>query len=181
MARVPEWPRPMTIINDKANLLLALARLKSPRLGSAGDMEFVVRLPAGLKRCARRPGALGHHGVGQPRLPATLSNKSRHGRLERAHHIGPCFGDDFELDPEDIEYALERDREDLAQVCAMNQTAFYQSVLKDDNERHVCGLKAIYSALYTLQDSATQGEILDLDDAHDPAGGVVTFTSIALR
>ena len=63
----------------------------------------------------------------------------------------------------------------------MDHTAFYQSVLKDDNERHVCGLKAVYSALYTLQDSATQGEILHHDHAHDPAGGVVTFTSVALR
>lgn len=95
-------------------------------------------------------------------------------------HIGPCFGDDFEIDDDDIAYAQKRDREDLAHACTIDPAAFYRSVMKDDNERHICGHKAIYSALYTLEGSVTKGEILHHDHAHDPAGGVVTFSSVAL-
>lgn len=96
-------------------------------------------------------------------------------------HIGPCFGDDFEIDDDDIAYAEERDREDLAHVISMDTSAFFRSVMRDDNERHVCGYKAMYSAMWTLEGTATEGEMLHHDHAHDPSGGVVTFASLALR
>ena len=35
-------------------------------------------------------------------------------------HIGKCFGDDFDLEDDDIAYAEERDREDLAHACALD-------------------------------------------------------------
>lgn len=96
-------------------------------------------------------------------------------------HIGPCFGDDFELDDDDIAYAQERDREDLKHACSINPKEFYRSVMRDDNERHVCGHKAMYSAMKALEGTVTEGEILHHDYAHDPSGGVVTFASVALR
>jgi len=66
-------------------------------------------------------------------------------------------------------------------VNEVNAEGFYSSVMKDGNQRKVCGLNCIYSALRTLDGIATIGEPLHYDYAEDPAGGIVSFASIALR
>jgi len=56
---------------------------------------------------------------------------------------------------------------------------WYASVMKDMNQRRVCGLNAIYAALKTLDGAADRGEFLKYGYAPDPAGGIVSFAGIA--
>ena len=96
-------------------------------------------------------------------------------------HVGRCFGDDVDIDVGVVDQVAQRDHEDMTHIESIDADAFYRSVMQDQNARHVCGLKAIYAGLYTLQDSVTRCETLHYDYAHDPAGGIVSFTSMALR
>ena len=94
-------------------------------------------------------------------------------------HVGPRFGDSFDIDDRMLDAVKARDTEDLA--CALNLDAdrWYASVMKDGNQRRVCGLNAIYASLRALDGSAGHGELLDYGYAHDPAGGIVSFAGIA--
>ena len=95
-------------------------------------------------------------------------------------HVGRRFGDDYDIDDEVIGMVRDRDHEDLEHVRRMSAGDFYSSVMKDANQRKVCGLNCIYSALKSLQGSATHAEPIHYDYAHDPAGGIVSFASVAL-
>lgn len=95
-------------------------------------------------------------------------------------HVGRRFGDEFDIDESVVKHVAERDTEDLAYVLSMQPEDFFASVMKDDNERKVCGIKCIYAALHTLEGKASKGEALHYGYAHDPAGGIVSFASIAL-
>ncbi|HNZ18037.1 MAG TPA: AmmeMemoRadiSam system protein B [Candidatus Hydrogenedentes bacterium] len=96
-------------------------------------------------------------------------------------HVGRRFGDAFEIDDEIVHAVKARDDEDLA--CALNLDAdgWYASVMKDGNQRRVCGLNAIYASLKTLDGAAGRGELLTYMYAHDPAGGIVSFAGIAFQ
>ncbi len=95
-------------------------------------------------------------------------------------HVGIRFGDSFEIDEPIIEQVHERDTEDLAHVTSLDAEAWYRSVMKDQNARRVCGLNCIYAALKSVDGTATKGECLHYGYAHDPAGGIVSFSSIVL-
>ncbi|MBI4560210.1 MAG: AmmeMemoRadiSam system protein B [Candidatus Hydrogenedentes bacterium] len=95
-------------------------------------------------------------------------------------HVGIRFGDDFEITDGIVQSVESRDREDLAHVLELNPTAFYRSVMKDRNQRRVCGINCIYAALKTLEGAATRAELLDYDYAPDPAGGMVSFANIVI-
>jgi hypothetical protein len=96
-------------------------------------------------------------------------------------HVGKRFGDPFDIDDEIIDQVSKRDVEDLSFVEAVNPTSFYLSVMKDGNQRNVCGVNAIYSALHVLEGSGVVGRPLHYDYAHDPAGGIVSFCSFAIE
>jgi len=49
--------------------------------------------------------------------------------------------------------------------------------MKDKNDRRVCGINSIYAALKTAEPQKA-GELLHYGYAHDPAGGIVSFTDI---
>jgi len=94
-------------------------------------------------------------------------------------HVGRRFGDDFDIVPPIIDQVTARDREDLAHVTQPAAEAFYASVMRDGNERKVCGINCIYAALKTVGATAP-GQLLYHGHAPDPAGGIVSFASIAL-
>jgi AmmeMemoRadiSam system protein B len=93
-------------------------------------------------------------------------------------HVGQRFGDDFDIDEGIVRSVERRDREDLAYVTALDPEGFYKSVMKDGNERRVCGINCIYAALRTVQGHAAPGELVQYDYAPDPAGGIVSFANI---
>ena len=95
-------------------------------------------------------------------------------------HVGRRFGDAFDIDETMVRAVARRDREDLQEAVAMHPEGFYLSVMKDRNQRRVCGLNCIYAALQTVHGMARSGELLHYDYAHDPAGGIVSFASVFL-
>jgi AmmeMemoRadiSam system protein B len=95
-------------------------------------------------------------------------------------HVGPRFGDPFDVDASVLERIEARDREDLAHVAARDAQGWYASVMRDQNQRRVCGLNCIYAALKTVEGLAERGEMLHYGYGADPAGGVVSFVSVLL-
>lgn len=93
-------------------------------------------------------------------------------------HVGRRFGDPFDIDEAIIESVAERDREDLIHAMNCAPEAFYASVMKDRNERKVCGLGCIYAAMKTVEGTVSAGTLLDYSYAPDPAGGIVSFASV---
>ena len=71
-------------------------------------------------------------------------------------HVGKRFGDPFDIDDAVVEGVRGRDEEDLVFVHEIDATGFYRSVMKDDNERKVCGLNCIYSALRSIARPASK-------------------------
>lgn len=96
-------------------------------------------------------------------------------------HVGRRFGDDFDIDQGVVDSVARRDEEDLQHAATMDANRFHASVMKDGNQRNVCGLNCIYSTLRSLDGVASFGEALHYDHAEDPAGGIVSFASLALR
>jgi MEMO1 family protein len=94
-------------------------------------------------------------------------------------HVGPRFGDEFEISEAICEEVALRDSQDLAYVTKHDPEGFYASVMQDDNARRVCGLGCIYSAL-KASGAAGKAELLYYGQAPDPAGGIVSFASAEL-
>jgi AmmeMemoRadiSam system protein B len=93
-------------------------------------------------------------------------------------HVGRRYGDSFDIDDDVIQRVDLRDREDIKVALECDADAFFQSVMKDSNERRVCGLNNIYAALKVLP-SRAEGKLLHYGYAHDPLGGIVSYASIA--
>lgn len=92
-------------------------------------------------------------------------------------HVGTRFGDAFEIDDSIVAGVAARDFTDLGHATECRPDAFYASVMKDRNKRRVCGINCIYAALRTAGEFAGPGTILHYNYAHDPAGGIVSFTA----
>ncbi len=95
-------------------------------------------------------------------------------------HVGQRFGDPFDIDAKVIQDVEQRDREDLAHAISGNAEGFYNSVMKDHNQRRVCGLNCIYASIKALRGRAPGGasELIHYHYAPDPAGGIVSFASV---
>lgn len=96
-------------------------------------------------------------------------------------HVGRRFGDDFDIDRRIVNQVESRDREDLTHALAGNADLFYESVMKDENSRRVCGLNAIYSALKISDGKISGGKLLHYGYAPDPSGGIVSFANILFK
>lgn len=95
-------------------------------------------------------------------------------------HVGPRFGDDVEPTEEINGLIREADHEMLEPACAGDAEAFWVGGLRDGNERHVDAISAVYALLRILGPS-TEGKILGYGQSPDPAGGIVSFASMAFR
>ncbi|HSE40977.1 MAG TPA: AmmeMemoRadiSam system protein B [Acidobacteriota bacterium] len=93
-------------------------------------------------------------------------------------HVGKRYGDPFDVDAKVISHVDERDHQDLEPILACDADTFFSSVMKDTNERRVCGLNNIYAALKVLPEKS-KGKLLHYGYAHDPMGGIVSFASVA--
>jgi len=94
-------------------------------------------------------------------------------------HVGKRFGDEFDITGAIVQAVEDRDQEDLAYAITLDANGWYESVMKDQNERRVCGLNCIYATLRALESRAKQGELLHYGYAPDPAGGIVSFAGVA--
>jgi len=96
-------------------------------------------------------------------------------------HVGPRFGDREDVTPEARKLVEEKDRAVLEHALRLEADEFYRSVVSDGNQRKVCGLSALYTALRLIKALAPEapgaGRLLAYGQADDPAGGVVSFAS----
>ena len=92
-------------------------------------------------------------------------------------HIGPQFGDECRVSPGGIAGIRSADLDTLSSVEALDREGFWQSVARDGNQRHICGLSAIYTFLSMVE--AREGKLLNYSQWRDEQGmGCVTFASM---
>lgn len=92
-------------------------------------------------------------------------------------HVGPRFGD---REPADRALAVRtsaRDHEVLEALAAGDAEAFWRVAMEDGNRQRIDAVSAVYVALRIL--APTQGRLLRYGQAPDPAGGLVSFASVA--
>ena len=93
-------------------------------------------------------------------------------------HVGPRFGD---REPPDLAFASRtslRDRAVLEALMGGDPEAFWQEGMADGNRQRIDALSAVYTALRVLE--PVRGRLLRYGQAQDPAGGIVSFASLAL-
>lgn len=95
-------------------------------------------------------------------------------------HVGPRFGDE-ETVAALLPWMEAEDRKSLDRVLALDPEGFHRSVMDDGGKRRVCGLAALYATLCLLQElhPKAEGRLLRYAHAPDPAGGQVSFASLA--
>jgi len=92
-------------------------------------------------------------------------------------HIGPQFGHDRRVSLGDLTDIRRADLETLRSVEALDREGFWQSIARDANQRHICGLSAIYTLLSIIE--AREGKLLKYSQWRDEQGrGCVTFASM---
>jgi len=98
-------------------------------------------------------------------------------------HIGPCFGDTLDADAGFLSKVAEQDKISLEHLQAQEPEAFLDSVMSDGNQRRVCGVSALhaFSWLHKRLFPYSKGTPLHYGHAADPAGGEITFASMAFR
>jgi AmmeMemoRadiSam system protein B len=93
-------------------------------------------------------------------------------------HVGPRFGDP---EPPDSALALRTsvgDHRALDHVLRGDPEGFWQEVAARGNPQRIDATSALYTALRVLE--PVRGELLHYAQAPDPAGGIVSFASVAL-
>lgn len=93
-------------------------------------------------------------------------------------HVGPRFGDPDPVSPSLVSRMEAEDRSSLERVAQGDAEGFYRSVMADGNKRKVCGLSSIYTFLRLV---GGPGRLLHYGYAPDPAGGIVSFASLAFH
>lgn len=98
-------------------------------------------------------------------------------------HIGPRFGDPQPVTPAWLERVEAQDRAGLARLEEQDAEGWLASVQDDGNARKVCGVSALYafSRLHRALYPNAKGQLLHWGHAADPAGGEVSFASMAFR
>jgi hypothetical protein len=92
-------------------------------------------------------------------------------------HMGLQFGDRKGLGEYDLRILEESDREVLGYAEKMDGEGFYSSILRERDQRKICGLPAIYTLLKVLE--AKEGRLLKYGQAFTPeTQSVVSFASL---
>ncbi|MCG3204703.1 MAG: hypothetical protein KCHDKBKB_01418 [Elusimicrobia bacterium] len=96
-------------------------------------------------------------------------------------HVGPRFGDNEKLGPELEKRVEAEDRKSLELALKGSADEMFLSVMEGGHWRKWCGLSALYTGLQLsryLTDEPLNGRLLTYGQAPDPAGGLVSFTSL---
>ena len=92
-------------------------------------------------------------------------------------HMGLQFGDRKGVGEYDLRVLEESDREMLGYAEKMDGEGFYSSILRERDQRKICGLPAIYTLLKVLE--ANEGRLLKYGQAFTPeTQSVVSFASL---
>lgn len=95
-------------------------------------------------------------------------------------HLGLRFGDAEPPNRFSLATLAEEDIGLLKFAERVDAEGFYRVIQREKDRRRICGLPAIYTLLYLLQNRPAQGELLKYDQSFDSATkSVVTFASLA--
>jgi len=93
-------------------------------------------------------------------------------------HVGPRFGDDRPLGPEERERLQRQDRASLEHATALDAGGFWEHVAQDLGERRVCGLAPIWSLLRSVSGGA-RGRLLHYEQTvDDEDGSIVSHAAV---
>ena len=94
-------------------------------------------------------------------------------------HIGPRYGDPFRPHAGTVREHNEADRRLLETMSKADAEAFATTLVRERNNRRICGLPPLYIMLKTLE-GTVEGELLRYDHTEvDGEGSFVTFASMA--
>ena len=92
-------------------------------------------------------------------------------------HVGPQFGDEYQVTPELAEAVKKNDLAMLDLAAQGDHLGFYNHVADQSDATHVCGLACIYNMIRLLDGEA--GRVLAYDQWVDENGqGMVTFAGL---
>jgi MEMO1 family protein len=92
-------------------------------------------------------------------------------------HLGLQFGDPEGMGEYDLRVLAAEDQEMLGWVEKLDPEGFYQSIVKDQDRRRICGLPAIYAMLTVME--AREGKLLKYGQAFTTeTQSVVSFASL---
>ncbi|WAC06553.1 MAG: AmmeMemoRadiSam system protein B [Thermodesulfobacteriota bacterium] len=95
-------------------------------------------------------------------------------------HVGRQFGHQFVVSESVMADIKRKDMEMLNWVLKGDADGFFNYILKERDQRNICGLPPIYALLRLLENS--EGKLLNYSQWKDPAGnGAVTFASIVFH
>ncbi|OGP86724.1 MAG: AmmeMemoRadiSam system protein B [Deltaproteobacteria bacterium RBG_16_48_10] len=93
-------------------------------------------------------------------------------------HMGLQFGDRKGMEEYDLRVLEETDLEMLGYTEKMEEEGFYSSILRERDQRKICGLPAIYTLLKVME--AQEGRLLKYGQAFTPeTQSVVSYASLA--
>lgn len=93
-------------------------------------------------------------------------------------HLGLRFGDPDPPTPSSLRKLEEEDRKLLERVEQIDAEGFYEILLREKDQRKVCGLSSIYTLLKVIE--AQEGKLLKYEQSVDSqTQSVVTFASLA--
>ena len=93
-------------------------------------------------------------------------------------HVGRQFGHEFVVSASVMEDIKKKDLEMLTCVIKRDADGFFEYILKENDQRNICGLPPIYAFLRLLENSS--GKLLNYSQWRDPDGnGAVTFASMS--
>ena len=92
-------------------------------------------------------------------------------------HVGPQFGHPFRVSPSMMQDLKKKDLEMLDEVIKGDAEGFFEYILRENDQRNICGLPPIYTLLRLLNQG--KGKLLNYSQWRDPEGnGAVTFASL---
>lgn len=95
-------------------------------------------------------------------------------------HLGLRFGDAEAPNRFSLEILQADDLRLLKFAEQVDAEGFYYMIMRERDRRRICGLPAIYTLLYLLQNRSPRGNLLKYDQSFDAATkSVVTFASVA--
>jgi len=93
-------------------------------------------------------------------------------------HVGPQFGHSFRVSPLVMDEIKAKDLSMLDLVVKGDAQGFFDYIMRENDQRNICGLPPIYTLLRLLDNA--EGKLLNYSQWRDPSGnGAVTFASLA--
>ena len=98
-------------------------------------------------------------------------------------HVGPAFGDNFDLTQEFLEQVKQRDREYIQTIINKDKRALFDHIAEDGDVRRICGFPTMYTLLDLLDRLEINYQVEEYSyqqAANIKAGCAVSFAGLGL-